>query len=511
MALFVLIPPSPAQTPAPFLRSFAINTRPASGDTYGAGETIGMQVQFSASVTVSGSPQLALTIGSATRQASFYRQQGAYLYFRYTVLATDVDSDGISIGANALTLNGGMIQSGGTNAMLGLGTLAATNVASQKVDGRATVPTVNAVTLSSSPASGMTYGAGETITVEVGFQIPVTVTGTPQLALTVGTGTEQADYASGSGTTTLTFQYTVRATDSDSDGIAIGASALALNGGTIQSATMTNATLGLGTHALGNQANHRVNGAATAPTVSSVTVSSSPASGMTYGAAETIAVQVGFQIPVTVTGTPQLALTIGTGTGQADYASGSGTQTLTFRYTVRATDADSDGISVGASALALNSGTIQSAAMTNAMLGLGTHALANQANHKVNGAATAPTVSSVTVSSSPASAMTYGAAETIAVEVGFQIPVTVTGTPQLALTIGTGTGQADYASGSGTTTLTFRYTVLATDTDSDGLSIGASALALNSGTIVRRAKAPHLSGRQSRLATVVPASSNRSG
>ena len=123
-----------------------------------------------------------------------------------------------------------------------------------------------------------------------------------------------------------------------------------------------------------------------------MTIASSPASGMTYGAGETISVQVGFTIAVTATGTPQLALTIGTGTGQAEYASGSGTRTLTFRYTVLATDADSDGIAIGASALTLNGGTLQSAAMTDATLALGTHALANQAGHKVNGAATAPAV-----------------------------------------------------------------------------------------------------------------------
>ena len=285
-----------------------------------------------------------------------------------------------------------------------------------------TAPAVSSVSIAGSPVSGDTYGAGETIAVEVGFQIPVTVTGTPRLALTIGTGTGQAGYAGGSGTRTLTFRYTVLATDADADGIAIGASALAFGGGTIRSAAMIDAVLGLGAHALTNQADHKVNGAATAPAVSSVAISSRPASGDTYGAAETIAVEVGFQIPVTVTGTPRLALTIGTGTGQAGYAGGSGTRTLTFRYTVLATDADADGIAIGASALALGGGTIRSAAMTNAALGLGTHALTNQADHKVNGPATAPRSPSdgVRVSSSPASGDVYGAGETIAVEVRFQ-------------------------------------------------------------------------------------------
>ena len=198
-------------------------SRPSSGSTYGAGERITVFVEFDVAVAITGNPQLALTIGSATRQATFVRTLqtlAATHPFRYTVLATDADSDGISIGANALTLNGGTIQNAAmTNAVLGLGTNALANEANHKVNGAATVPTVNAVTLRSSPASGMKYGAGETIEVQVGFQIPVTVTGTPQVALTIGTTTRQAGYASGSGTSTLTFRYTVRAADADSNGI----------------------------------------------------------------------------------------------------------------------------------------------------------------------------------------------------------------------------------------------------------------------------------------------------
>ena len=374
---------------------------------------------------------------------------------------------------------------------MGLGTHAVTNSTNHKVDGgSATVPAVTAVTITSRPASGDTYGAGERIEVEVGFQIEVTVTGTPQLALTIGAGAGQAEYASGSGTRTLTFRYTVLATDADTDGVSIAAGALTLNGGTIRSAAATNAALGLGAHALANQANHKVDGAATVPAVSAVTIASRPASRMTYGAGETIEVEVGFTIAVTVTGTPQLALTIGTGTGQAEYASGSGTRTLTFRYTVLAADADSDGIAIGAGALALNGGTIGSAAMTNAALALGTHALANQAGHKVDGTTATPTVSAVAISSSPApdpitqqSRDTYKRGETIRVAVTFTAAVTVTGSPQLALTIGTATRQADYAGGSGTATLTFAYAVQFEDADTNGISIGADALALNGGTI----------------------------
>ena len=117
-------------------------------------------------------------------------------------------------------------------------------------------PTVSAVALSSSPPRQSTYQRGETIRVAVTFTAAVTVTGSPQLALTLATGTRQASYASGSGSATLAFAYTVQNGDKDTDGLAIGASALALNGGTIRTQGGTSASLGLGTHALANQASH---------------------------------------------------------------------------------------------------------------------------------------------------------------------------------------------------------------------------------------------------------------
>ena len=481
-----LIPSTLAQTPAPAVTQVAITSSPASGDTYQAGEQIVVRIDFNlVNVVVTGAPRLVLTIGTGTGQASYAGAGTTWLQFRYTVRATDADADGISIGANALSLNGGMIRSqAGPSVALGLGSHAITNDANHKVDGPATVPAVNAVAIVSSPGNlAGAYGEGDRITVEVGFQIAVTVTGMPQLALTIGSGSVQASYVSGSGTRSLTFRYTVQATDADSDGLSIGASALTLNSGTIQSAAMTNAALGLGTRAVSNAASHKVDGSIAVPTVSLVTLSY-PARGDTFGAGETIHIQVTFQLRVRVTGTPQVALTIGSGTGAAGYTSGSGTTALNFRYTVRATDVDTDGISIGAGALSLNGGTIRSLAGRNAQLGLGAYAFTDLANRKVDGPGTrAPVVTGVSILSSPASGDTYGAGERIEVVVRFSMEVEVTGSPRLALTIGSATAQAGYTSGSGTTSLRFRHTVGAMDADSDGLSIGASALALNGGTI----------------------------
>ena len=93
---------------------------------------------------------------------------------------------------------------------------------------------VTGVAVSSTPSSGSTYGAGETLSFTATFNGPVTVTGTPQLPFSLGGVTKQAAYASGSDSAELVFSYTVAAGDNDADGISWAADALALNGGTIK-------------------------------------------------------------------------------------------------------------------------------------------------------------------------------------------------------------------------------------------------------------------------------------
>ena len=96
--------------------------------------------------TTGGTPRIGLTIGSNTRYASYNSGSGTgNLKFRYTVVAADVDSDGVSIAANALSLNSGAIQdSGNTNAVITHSALAAS--ANHKVNPPAgTAPTVTKV------------------------------------------------------------------------------------------------------------------------------------------------------------------------------------------------------------------------------------------------------------------------------------------------------------------------------------------------------------------------------
>ena len=125
---------------------------------------------------------------------------------------------------------------------------------------------------------------------------------------------------------------------------------------------------------------------ATAPTVTDVAVTSTPASGTTYYlAGEVIEFTVTFSAPVTVTATPKFAFRLGAATRQAAYASGSGSAALVFARTVQAGEVDSNGISWNAIALALDGGTItQTGATTAARL---THAeQASLEGHRVDAA-----------------------------------------------------------------------------------------------------------------------------
>ena len=506
---------------APTVAGVAIKSRPASGDTYQLAERISVEVEFDRRVSLFGSPQLALSVGAATRHANISGWGLRWVRFTYVVQSSDADADGISIGAGALALNGGTISvwNGTMNASLALGTHVISHSAEHKVNGSlTTTPAISAVTLSTNPVRGDTYELNEWILVDLRFDREVDVTGTPQVALTVGSTTRQASYVQttgplaplGTATTTpvssrtldgtLQFSYVVQAADRDADGIGIGANALALNGGAIRiRGGTTNASLALGSHAIDTAANHKVDGSnSTAPVVDLVQVVSRPVTGDTYEVGETITISVSFDRDVTVTGTPQLALAIGTATRQANETTirppyegapeelipRSRRDRLRFSYTVQASDRDADGISIGPNALTLNGGTIKRRGRaTDAELGLGRYAIADAASHKIDGSRqTAPVVSAMFISSLPVSGDTYELAEQINVYVGFNRQVAVTGAPQLALTIGSATRQARNTI-VGPHGLHFSYTVQSSDRDANGISIGAKALTLNGGTI----------------------------
>ena len=122
----------------PRVSRVGISSSPSNGTAYGAGETITVWVRFTSRIRATGSPRLALNVGSRTRGASYSSRSrdGDALFFRYRVQAGDMDTNGISIATNALTLNGGSIRSeDGADADLDLGAHAITNASDHRVDG----------------------------------------------------------------------------------------------------------------------------------------------------------------------------------------------------------------------------------------------------------------------------------------------------------------------------------------------------------------------------------------
>ena len=98
-------------TVAPSIGTVTISSDPGVGGVYTVGEEIEVTVVFNKPVTVTGRPQLEVTVGTAPEQAvnQSGRSASEVLVFAYAVVAGDSDADGVSIAADSLTLNGGTI------------------------------------------------------------------------------------------------------------------------------------------------------------------------------------------------------------------------------------------------------------------------------------------------------------------------------------------------------------------------------------------------------------------
>ena len=334
-----------------------------------------------------------------------------------------------------------------------------------------------------------------------------TITGTAQVGQTLTASTTGIADANGLTTPNYTYQW-IRVDGTDEADIAVANSStytlIDTDLGTTLKVRVTFADDLGHTETLTSAATATVGAAATAPTVSTVDVTSMPASGDTYGTGEMIQFTVTFDQDVTVTGTPEFEFCLGNSDGgsctdgsppptrrRAALSSGSGTTALVFSYTVVAGDMDDNGIWIGDQDRTIKIDTGD--AIRGTVGGLDavlTHPSGGaQTGHKVNGgaAATGPTtVNDVAVTSTPASGTTYYlAGEVIEVTVTFSAPVTVTATPKFAFRLGAATRQAAYASGSDSAALVFARTVQAGEVDRNGISWNALALALDGGTITQ--------------------------
>ena len=115
-------------------------------------------------------------------------------------------------------------------------------------------PTVSSASITSSPGADAEYAIGGVVEATVTFSEAVNVTGSPGLTLSIGGQSRTAGYARGSSAAALVFAHTVQ--EGDRGAVSIGASAVSLNGGSInavddgQAATLTHAAVTASGHAV---------------------------------------------------------------------------------------------------------------------------------------------------------------------------------------------------------------------------------------------------------------------
>ena len=248
----------------PEVTAVAITSDPGDDDTYGDGDVITISVTFDRAVNVTGAPRIAIDMDPADwgeKQAAYHSGGGTTtLTFTHTVAEPNLSTQGIAVLAGSLRLNGGTIQSASGSAAADLAHDGLAHDANHKVDWRPPAPAVTAVSITSDPGGDDTYGKDDVIRITVTFDQAVNVTGAPQLKIDMDPadwGEKQAAYHSGSGTTTLTFTHKVAEPNLSTQGIAVLADTLALNGGTIVSASGSVAA-DLAHAGLAHDANHKV-------------------------------------------------------------------------------------------------------------------------------------------------------------------------------------------------------------------------------------------------------------
>ena len=235
--------------------------RVSANGTYNLGDTISLNVVFSVAVTVTGTPQLALVIGTdTTPRANYLSGSGTQaLQFDYQVVAGNEDTDGIGVPEDGLTLNGGTISASGTAASL---SHIANTFTGLLVDGVpavvVTAPTVSGVALTSLPGTDNTYSIGDAVEATVTFDAAVDIAGTPQLELDFNGTAKAAACTTATNTTTMVCSYTVVVGDSAPNGVGIAANKL--TGGTIYATGSTTTSADLTHSVVAIDTGHKVDG-----------------------------------------------------------------------------------------------------------------------------------------------------------------------------------------------------------------------------------------------------------
>ena len=326
--------------------------------SYKAGEQIPITIQFSESVTVTGTPQLTLETGATDRIAGYTSGTGSsILTFTYTVQSGDTSSDLEYVNTSSLALNSGTIKdSAGNNATLTLPTLAAsggTNSLAANKDIVIDTTAPASFTVGTVESTGGTVESGYWNSTNTGLNISLNlpndstlVGGTIQL-LVRQTAESPIPWSSA---TNLDSAYTIQSGDiNGSKTLSVTSTVFEGLSIFIENFTMEfNATI---TDSAGNattltKSSDQIHIDQTAPSFSSVAAADGA-----YKAGDVIDITVTWNESVYVTNTPTLTLS---NSATASYDSGDGSTSLVFKYTVGGSDNETNDLSVSS-----YSGTIQ--------------------------------------------------------------------------------------------------------------------------------------------------------
>ena len=494
-------------------------TMPADS-TYNLNQDLNFTITFDEDVEVTSAPRLSLSVGSATRYASYFGGSGSRtLSFAYDTESGDLDFNGINFVSSTIDLNGGTLKDdAGNDAVLDFSSFV---LSLNNVNVDAVIPIV----------SGLSND-------DVQRKIKNWSWGCSKNPCTYRFRVDT------SSSTPPTGGYTTASTHSQTAGtgihyIHVQAKDSAGNESDVK-------------HVYANLDN-------TGPQISSMTM---PADS-TYSLNQDLNFMITFDENVEVTSVPRLSLSVGLVTRYASYFGGSGSRTLSFTYDTESGDLDSNGISFVNTSIDLNGGTLKDDLGNNAVpvfpsfvsslnnvnvdavipvvSGLSnddtyrkiknwswgcskplctyrsivdtssstppsgeytparTHAqaagtgiyyihvqakdsLGNESDVKhvyANLDNTGPQISSMTM---PADS-TYNLNQDLNFTITFDEDVEVTSAPRLSLSVGLVTRYASYFGGSGSRTLSFAYDTESGDLDSNGISFVGTTIDLNGGTL----------------------------
>ena len=459
-----------------------------SSEGFTVGERILIAQRFNRDVEVKGGRVgLGLNIGQGeevVRRSARYKGGGTFpswLLFEYRVTGEDLDLDGISIPGSDYDGKGRIVTKW-TNQEVNSNYQEVTYGNDFKVSGRAYTKNLR---ITSTPANGEKYRAGEAIEIRAHFNRAVAVSeeGVSALRLRVGETDDwvvDAQYNRGSGSNNLVFRYEVPGGAFDFDGVNVEPGYTDDEGtihGLASEGYVTDVDNGHTVSAtydgLEEQAGHKVDGR---PYITGVSLSSTPANGVAYRYREHIEIELDFDQEVSVYGQPKITVWIGQGADGrqelAKYSSGSLTETLTFKYSVEEDDLDDNGVSVTERTGFLGNGQVL-IANGNRLADDFIPGLTNQGEHKIDGRL--PYIVGSSMTSNPATGEVYKKGESIAVSLTFDKEVDVLGRPSIRLLLGDNGRRRDatYSSGASTDTLVFAYEVQTGDRDDDGVALMA--------------------------------------